>query len=106
GVAPKLPDDAAAAKAELVPATTVAGTAVRTRIDAGKMALALGKEPTTTGAAELGWQAYEKGDVETAAKHLAEAAKAPDARPWVAYVLGLSQFALRQYPEAAESWES
>jgi len=79
--------------------------AVRARVDAGKMALALGKETTTTGAAELGWQAYEKGDVETAAKHLGEAAKAADARPWVVYVLGLSQFALRQYDAASDSWE-
>ena len=69
------------------------------------MALALGKEATTTGAAELGWQAYEKGDVETAAKHLGDAAKAADARPWVVYVLGLSQFALRQYDSASDSWE-
>ena len=56
-------------------------------------------------AAELGWSAYERGDVETASRHLAEAAKAADARPWVVYALGLSQFALRQYGNAAQSWE-
>jgi import receptor subunit TOM70 len=55
--------------------------------------------------AELGWSAYEKGDVETAARHLGEAAKAPDARPWVVYALGLSHFALRHYPDAAQAWE-
>lgn len=54
---------------------------------------------------EAGWTAYEKGDVETAAKELGAAAAAPDARPWVVYALGLSQFALRQHKEAAGSWE-
>ena len=56
-------------------------------------------------AAELGWSAYEKGDVETAVRHLAEAAKAPDARPWVVYALGLSHFALRRYTDATQAWE-
>jgi tetratricopeptide (TPR) repeat protein len=56
-------------------------------------------------AAELGWTAYEKGDVETAARHLGEAAQAADARPWVIYALGLSQFALRRFPEAVQAWE-
>ena len=52
---------------------------------------------TRSAEAERGWAAYEKGDVETAARHLGEAAKAPDARPWVVYALGLSHFALRRY---------
>ena len=56
-------------------------------------------------AADVGWTAYEKGDVETAAKELGTAAAAPDARPWVVYALGLSQFALRQHKDAALSWE-
>jgi tetratricopeptide (TPR) repeat protein len=90
------------------------------RIDQGKMLTALGREsasarlrPTSSGGtssalktpAELGWTAYEKGDVETAARHLGEAAKAPDARPWVVYALGLSYFALRRHADAAQSWE-
>ena len=43
--------------------------------------------------------------METAARELGEAAKAPDARPWVVYALGLSHFALRRYPDAAQAWE-
>jgi VWFA-related protein len=79
---------------------------IRTRVDAGRMALALGKDAAAPpGAAQRGWEAYEKGDVETAAKHLGEAAAAPDARPWVVYVLGLSQFALGRHRDAARSWE-
>jgi tetratricopeptide (TPR) repeat protein len=43
--------------------------------------------------------------VETAARELGHAATAPDARPWVVYALGMSQFALRQHRDAAQSWE-
>ena len=90
---------------------TTAVEAARSRIDAGKMVLALGKSASvgTTSAvksaAELGWAAYEKGDVETAARELGQAAKAADARPWVVYALGLSEFALRRFPDAAGAWE-
>jgi VWFA-related protein len=55
--------------------------------------------------AELGWSAYEKGDLDTAAKHLQEAAKSTDARPWMLYALGFAQFGQRRYKDAAESWE-
>ena len=43
--------------------------------------------------------------METAARELGEAARAPDARPWVVYALGLSHFALRHYPDAVQAWE-
>ena len=91
--------------------STSTTASVRTRIDAGQMTLALGRSASggTSSApnspAELGWAAYEKGDVETAARELGKAAKAPDARPWVVYALGLSHFALRHYPDAAQAWE-
>jgi VWFA-related protein len=84
--------------------------AVRTRIDGGRMVAALrsagSKDPAyKSSEAEVGWSAYEKGDVDTAAQHLAEAARAPDARPWVHYALGLAQFAQQRYKDAAASWE-
>jgi VWFA-related protein len=91
--------------------------AVRTKIDGGKMVAALrssasGSTSAGSGAtspanspAEVGWAAYEKGDVAAAAIHLAEAAKAPDARPWVHYALGLAQFAQQRYKDAAVAWE-
>jgi VWFA-related protein len=101
-------------------ATSTSSTAaVRTRIDGGKMVAALkSADAGATGsaslgeassarksAAELGWSAYEKGDVATAATHLAEAAKAPDARPWVHYALGLAHFAQQHYKDAEVAWE-
>jgi VWFA-related protein len=105
---------------------------VAARIDTGKIVAALGRESSSSASArlrpsasaapdasrgfgetssalntpdELGWSAYEKGDVETAVRHLTEAAKASDARPWVVYALGLSHFALRRFPDAAQAWE-
>ena len=56
-------------------------------------------------AATAGWVAYQRGDVESAARALATAAAAPDARPWVHYALGLSRYALQHYRDAAEAWE-
>src|SRR5262249_21573734 len=117
-----LPD--AAVPGESVSLATTAGTsstaAVRMRVDGGRMVAAL-PSPAFAGAtssassgetssaanteAELGWAAYEKGDVATAATHLSDAAKASEARPWVHYALGLAQFAQRRYREAAVSWE-
>jgi VWFA-related protein len=106
GETPPLPDKESAPVA-----------AARARVDAGKMVFELGKSafaPTGSSGgfgeprsaeAERGWIAYEKGDLETAARHLGEAAKAPDVRPWVVYALGLSEFALRRFPEAAQAWE-
>ena len=61
--------------------------------------------PVPNSAAERGWSAYERGDAETAARELSDAARAADARPWVVYALGLAQFALRQPRDAAQSWE-
>lgn len=61
--------------------------------------------PALNTPAELGWAAYEKGDVETAGRHLGEAAKASDAKPWAVYALGMSHFALRRFADAAQAWE-
>jgi tetratricopeptide (TPR) repeat protein len=92
------------AKGGTSPATSIA--ALRTKVDAGKMALALGGDPrASTDAASAGWSAYERGDVETAARELAKAATTADAQPWVPYVLGMSYLALQQFHDAAQSWE-
>lgn len=87
-------------------ATPTAGGAVRARIDGGAMVAALGRNEAGGGsAAETGWAAYQRGDVVAAAAHLAVAANAPDARPWVRYALGLAEFAQQRYAEAAAAWE-
>jgi tetratricopeptide (TPR) repeat protein len=109
---PDLPSDTMALVSYDVSARTVVAleprpaATVRSRIDAGKMALALGKGAGAVNeAAQVGWAAYERGDVESAARALTTAAAQPDAQPWVHYVLGLSHLALGHYRDAAQSWE-
>jgi VWFA-related protein len=113
-----LPDAAVPGESVSLVATNTSN-AVRARIDAGRMVAALrsasagadhgasfgGTTSAPKSAAEVGWAAYEKGDVVTAATHLTEAAKAPDARPWVHYALGLALFAQQRYSDAATAWE-
>jgi VWFA-related protein len=55
--------------------------------------------------ARRGWDAYQRGDVETAVGPLTEAAARPEVRPWVLYALGLSQLALGRPREAVAAWE-
>jgi VWFA-related protein len=52
-----------------------------------------------------GWEAYRKGDVETAAALLGKAAEVPEAKAWVHYALGMSQAALGRVDAAIASWE-
>ncbi len=101
-----LPEAPMTGDAGAVIGTISNATAVRARIDGGKMVAALGRSVSSGDSeAERGWAAYEKGDVVTAATHLTEAAKIPGARPWVHYALGLSEFAQQHYKEAAAAWE-
>jgi tetratricopeptide (TPR) repeat protein len=94
-----------------VPATGTGGasaaTAIRSKIESGQIVQQLrgADEGNGATAADRGWAAYQRGDVETASRELLDAAKAPDARPWVHYALGLSALALQRYRDAAQSWE-
>ncbi|HVL68338.1 MAG TPA: VWA domain-containing protein [Vicinamibacterales bacterium] len=106
----------------VLPATVTAGRTVeggapaatgvmRMRPDAAARVreLAGGAEPAGGSAggdpAGEGWAAYQRGDVEAAIGPLEEAARNPDARPWVLYALGLSQAALGRPADAVASWE-
>jgi tetratricopeptide (TPR) repeat protein len=55
--------------------------------------------------ADRGWTAYSQGNLEAAVIDLSQAARTPDARPWVSYTLGLAQFALQRPRDAAQAWE-
>jgi VWFA-related protein len=55
--------------------------------------------------ADAGWEAYKRGDVETARRTLGVAARRPSAAPWVHYAFGQSAYALKQYQEAVGAWE-
>ncbi|HYM22192.1 MAG TPA: tetratricopeptide repeat protein [Vicinamibacterales bacterium] len=55
--------------------------------------------------AEAGWQAYQRGDLESARTSLAAAAGASGAHPWVHYALGQANYGLRQYRDAVTEWQ-
>ncbi len=86
--------------------TPAAGT-VRLRPDAEKQVETLAKGATMSAGdfARKGWDAYQKGDVESALTAFTEAAAQPDTRPWVLYALGLSNAAVGRPADAAAAWE-
>ena len=80
---------------------------MRLRPDAAGRVEALSKKESQAAGefAAAGWQAYQRGDVETAHAAFLKASADPDVRPWVLYALGMSQAALGQAANAAASWE-
>jgi VWFA-related protein len=84
-----------------------AADSVRLRPDAEERVETLATEGTAAAGltAYRGWDAYQRGDVETALVAFTEAAAQPDVRPWVLYALGLSQVAVGRPLDAAASWE-
>jgi VWFA-related protein len=79
---------------------------LRVRPDAGKHIDLLLKNERADTAAKAGWDAYQRGDVAGAKVSLAIAATTPDAEPWVHYALGMSEYALREFKDAAAEWEA
>lgn len=97
--------DPAAIEATVVPRTDSAN-GLRVRPDADAHARTLANTASAADAdAAAGWDAYQRGDVETARVKLAAAAGRPAASTWVHYALGMASYALRQYREAATAWE-
>lgn len=96
--------DPASIEPMVVPRTEPAsGYRVRPDADAHARTLAASSSPDAD--ASAGWEAYQRGDVETARVRLAAAAGRPAANPWVHYTLGMASYALRQYRDAAIAWE-
>ncbi len=65
----------------------------------------LANNVSAAGAATKGWDAYQRGDLESARASLAIAAADGSSRPWVHYALGQAQYGLRDYPGAVAAWE-
>src|SRR5436305_905437 len=55
--------------------------------------------------ARAGWDAYQRGDLESARTALAPIATASTAPSWVRYVFGQADYALGNFKEAVEAWE-
>jgi len=99
------PAEAISVEGTLVPrADSATGLRVRPDADAHATTLAAGRAPRDADAT-AGWDAYQRGDVETARERLAIAATRSGADAWVYYTLGMSDYALRRFREAAVAWE-
>jgi len=99
------PAEAVSVKGTLVPRVeSPTGLRVRPDADAHATTLAAGRAPKDEDAT-AGWEAYQRGDVETARERLAVAATRSGADAWVYYTLGMSDYALRRFREAAAAWE-
>jgi VWFA-related protein len=85
--------------------TALPSPATRLRPAAGAHVSDLAAEGTRDADATAGWDAYQRGDLETARTSLSAAAVRPSAHPWVHYALGQASYALARYPEAIAAWE-
>jgi VWFA-related protein len=90
--------------ARVVPSAENTSGGIRVRPDAEAHAMRLGPNAVDADAS-AGWDAYQRGDVETARAKLGIAAARPNAQSWVHYTLGMSTYALGQFRDAAASWE-
>lgn len=90
----------------IVPRTDGGGPAARMRPNANEMVRELARDTTSEHrAAADGWAAYERGDLENAARLLGQAAAEPGARPWIHYARGFALLGQRRQKEAADEWE-
>jgi tetratricopeptide (TPR) repeat protein len=90
----------------IVPRTDGGSPAARMRPNANEMVRELARDTTSEHrAAADGWAAYERGDLENAARLLGQAAAEPGARPWIHYARGFALLGQRRQKEAADEWE-
>ncbi|MGH9144145.1 MAG: tetratricopeptide repeat protein [Vicinamibacterales bacterium] len=55
--------------------------------------------------ARAGWEAYQRGDLESARAALTPLALRPVAPSWIEYVVGQADYGLGQFKDAAVAWE-
>ncbi|MEX2271249.1 MAG: VWA domain-containing protein [Vicinamibacterales bacterium] len=100
-----LPVTAPGVAVPLAAAAPAAGIRLRPDVEGRVNALSSLETAAKAALATAGWEAYQRGDVESALAAFVKAAAEPGVRPWVLYALGMSQAALGQATEAIRSWE-
>jgi VWFA-related protein len=98
------PEDSIAVSRSTAESTATA-PAVRRRPNVEEHIETLGPEAAGDADADSGWEAYKRGDVESARRALSVAAARPAAAPWVFYALGQSDYAMARHQDAVSSWE-
>jgi tetratricopeptide (TPR) repeat protein len=79
--------------------------AARGRPDAAAHVAQLQKGAPANSEAAAGWEAYTRGDFESAKAKLSLASISASAAPWIPYAVGHAHFALDDFAMAAASWE-
>jgi tetratricopeptide (TPR) repeat protein len=81
------------------------GSRIRLRPDAVKHVESLASATRADAAAASGWEAYERGDLESARAALSVAAAQPASPAWVHYALGQAEYALGDWAGAVREWD-
>jgi VWFA-related protein len=87
------------------PAHSRPSSAARLRPAAGAHVRDLAEDRVSDPDATAGWEAYQRGNLETARASLMAAAAKPSAPAWVHYAMGQASYGLARYAEAVEAWE-
>lgn len=87
------------------PAPAPSALGLRLRPDTAKHVESLGASSDPDTQAKAGWDAYQRGDLETAQASLGAAAASRSAHAWVHYALGQTEYGLRRYRDAVTEWE-
>jgi tetratricopeptide (TPR) repeat protein len=97
------PTELAAGVVVAAPSTDPNVLRVRPLTDTNVMDLAGGD--WSDAGTRAGWDAYQRGDLESARTALAPIAARPAAPSWVRYVFGQADYALGNFREAVDAWE-
>jgi tetratricopeptide (TPR) repeat protein len=89
----------------VVAAPTAAPNVLRVRPLTGSAVMDLVGGDWSDAGARAGWDAYQRGDLESARTALAPIAMRSTAPSWVRYVFGQADYALGNFREAVDAWE-
>jgi tetratricopeptide (TPR) repeat protein len=85
--------------------TDASAARIRLRPDAVKHVESLASTTVADTAAAKGWEAYQRGDLESARTALSVAAALPASPAWVHYALGQAEYALGDWAGAVREWD-
>ena len=105
GVASSRSDPAPITAGTVVPAPSADPAVLRVRPLVETHVNDLARGDWSDSNARAGWEAYQRGDLESARASLAPIAARPLAPSWIQYVLGQASYGLGQFKDAEVAWE-
>jgi tetratricopeptide (TPR) repeat protein len=105
GVSPLRTDPAPITAGTVVPAPSADPALLRVRPLVETHVNDLARGDWSDANARAGWEAYQRGDLESARASLAPIAARPLAPSWIQYVLGQANYGLGEFKDAEVAWE-